>query len=861
MQLRSQLPPPQGTLTRPGATAGDGSRFGAPPLPGRNTCPPLSLSIEPAGDAVLDMALAMKTGRVPAPPPKPRGGAVHRPGRPQARGCNAKGMAMRSAIKEAVSTSRPGPSGRWGSLKVLFTELINAVNGTSVKKLLMAVAEAKALGASDWPEFLKAQERLAALQQLQEDLRVAGESSVDIETMEQLLTKAEDLGVRARKNAPNLITQADEFSSYCGNVEHRIQRLSKLRSDLVEASKACDLNRLKTSLWISEELGVKATSMVGPWNEVYHARIRHQRLEKLMADLWEAVSAVNDDEGVGDDDNNESSAKIKVMLEEVVNRGISIIGADIEPPAPLSLAFSAAKRRLAHLRLEGLAGLRTRLRREMSRAADDGNIPALRAAVAEADRQQHHVASFGMPEVTQWAALEGGKRRLGELVALEAEFESLLSCLRPFPPAPGAFAAAFARADALGCSNWTLCQRAKDRQEELQSMEVEILQALEAGSSDHLSGAVLRAERAGLSSWPLLHAARLFVQGTMGKEADRGDSTDNWRAFSSSWAAQRLLLELTVGEPSHSGHPSTVSSVWRQEVAHVGIALDLEEGKTAQHLAGSAVLESFKEVSGQVSMKALRLTEVGPDLVIAEFQMMSVKGSPAYAAIEHLCQSLAALNIAEVKLARILYSQISVNEAEERQLLKLQELQLKQQDQLSSELRFAAERQMDATFNHLDEETSSIGRVLVRSPSGLSAASNAAEEIYSKSCQQLVEAIVSQELGDIRLSPDIIDHFDLEDVEITARDLMSEEAVAMAGMLSNSDECRVPIIQEEATPGSDAEREPVPQGRNSSRTEEASDVRVNTSSVEGSVKAIATIIDHIFIGVERKKDFDIMLAY
>ncbi|CAE8667869.1 unnamed protein product, partial [Polarella glacialis] len=94
-----------------------------------------------------------------------------------------------------------------------------------------------------------------------------------------------------------------------------------------------------------------------------------------------------------------------------------VLGNETNPPPPLGPALTAVKRRLAQVRLEGATGLRSRLRAELSRAAEVGDSVALRAALAEADRQQH-AALLEAPQLPPWSALERGRRHLAQLVAL-----------------------------------------------------------------------------------------------------------------------------------------------------------------------------------------------------------------------------------------------------------------------------------------------------------------------------------------------------------------------------------------------------------------------------------------------------------
>ncbi|CAE8640548.1 unnamed protein product, partial [Polarella glacialis] len=109
------------------------------------------------------------------------------------------------------------------------------------------------------------------------------------------------------------------------------------------------------------------------------ARLRD--LQSLLSQLTETLgySTNADVDGELNVGGNSANACLDCALE--LSR--EVLGNETNPPPPLGPALTAVKRRLAQVRLEGATGLRSRLRAELSRAAEVGDIVALRAALAE----------------------------------------------------------------------------------------------------------------------------------------------------------------------------------------------------------------------------------------------------------------------------------------------------------------------------------------------------------------------------------------------------------------------------------------------------------------------------------------------
>jgi len=82
-------------------------------------------------------------------------------------GGNLKGMIARDTLRELIQGSDP-KLGRWSNQKVVFTELLSvtSIQTCSIAKLIATLSQARAAGASNWPEFAKVSERLRQLEDI-----------------------------------------------------------------------------------------------------------------------------------------------------------------------------------------------------------------------------------------------------------------------------------------------------------------------------------------------------------------------------------------------------------------------------------------------------------------------------------------------------------------------------------------------------------------------------------------------------------------------------------------------------------------------------------------------------------------------
>eukprot|EP00930_Biecheleria_cincta_P070522 TRINITY_DN5815_c0_g1_i1.p1 TRINITY_DN5815_c0_g1~~TRINITY_DN5815_c0_g1_i1.p1 ORF type:complete len:1517 (-),score=352.75 TRINITY_DN5815_c0_g1_i1:87-4637(-) len=777
MAFRAHLPASQAPLRRPDDALVDVMRFADPPLGGRNS--------------EFDAVPPPKRIMVPAPPPKPRGGAV-RPAR--ALQPSGRGHANRSALKEAVKSQGLGQPGtqRWSTMKALFTELVHATTSNSPTKLLTSIAETKALGGDQWPEFAKAQERLAALQNLRSELLKASDWT-DIKEITALLSKADSVGVRYKpdftvRHKPGTNPKAEaegEFGPYIEAAERRLERLKALRQELDEASPhGKDLAKISNSVRVAAELGVQG------WPEAECAELRLRLLQSLLSKLTSCLGLAKDVDADGQDDPH-----LKLALQAAVVEAEEVLG-DLStlPPPPLGPALEAVQQRLAMLRLEGVAGFRTRLRHELDRAAEQGDILAIRAALAEADRLQRDSATR---LETAWAAPERARRRLAEFVGLEAELQLLSSRDRVLPPPPGAIEAALARADALNCGEWPQRAAAAERLEELKSLEAGLLRAVEDGSEVELLEATRNAEDAGLTAWPLLNSAQSLLFSYRSAAAVYVSPNAAWRQFSCSWAAQRLLVELSGVRPM--GRRTSSCSVGWSQVVYAGLALELNLdadgiGGLEDKLVDMDLLaKSICKASGGRSAENLRLLTVKPDLLVAGFQITSAAptdeastscAQDSLVLLEKELRDFAEVSsrIAEkglsfeqragrepkhaastnfdpgpnVKAVWLLYSLITEQQDQEKQLEELRRLQQRLQQKLEERIKQLVPRPLPD-----EDEYFSIQQVDLRSKSPEVDGSEMADEHYASACRELVEDIVQHELDFLRASPASPDLVDL----------------------------------------------------------------------------------------------------
>ena len=225
-------------------------RFFAPPLPGRNVEPIPKRRILPS---------------IPQPPKAPKIVRAERIER--LKGGHVRGMLARAGLQQLV----PEKSGRWSHHKGLFTEIVQASQGSSISDLLVILTRAKELNVEHWPECIKAAEKLKQLQSMHKDLESAL-SSCSIEVIAELLQQvaAEDL-------------QGQDFRLLVSAVEQRLQRLSSLRRELRRAARSSDVMLLSGTLQMAGELGVTGQEVTPRWKEVEVAEVGSSTLHAAVA--------------------------------------------------------------------------------------------------------------------------------------------------------------------------------------------------------------------------------------------------------------------------------------------------------------------------------------------------------------------------------------------------------------------------------------------------------------------------------------------------------------------------------------------------------------------------------------------------
>mmetsp|Transcript_23474 Transcript_23474/g.54762 ORF Transcript_23474/g.54762 Transcript_23474/m.54762 type:complete len:1081 (-) Transcript_23474:50-3292(-) len=287
------------------------------------------------------------------------------------------GSARRQRPKYVVPTPPPKPHperqkgrSRWGSSKVLYTELVQALRGTSQVELQAVISAADHEGATGWPELGLARERLSALASLQ----VALESclqSVDIHRVREALADARRLLVTAEAGEPWQI---------CSLAEQRLAQLLSLRSELEEASLSSSMDAIAEALAHAEDLRAEK------WSQAEIARARSDCLQRLLEKLRAATAACEE-------------PPLQEAFIEAEAHGVTAAA-----KAPLGTAVRSVSARLdGFCRAEALRLL-----------VQSSNKEELRSAVMAADSDGQAEGSF------IWtAALEEARARLANLASLE----------------------------------------------------------------------------------------------------------------------------------------------------------------------------------------------------------------------------------------------------------------------------------------------------------------------------------------------------------------------------------------------------------------------------------------------------------
>lgn len=658
------------TLQRPAAFKG--SSFSGASLPGRR-----SADVGPG-----------QFRNVPVPPPgkpdKPRAPRGQRgPHEDRLQGGNLKGMIARDTLRELIQGSDP-KLGRWSNQKVVFTELLSvtSIQTCSIAKLIATLSQARAAGASNWPEFAKVSERLRQL----EDIRCNMEEALEwvcIEDLESLICRASAAGIVpangllgnskirtcGEPSVYHFKEVADiepEFRHLVSAVMKHISKLRILREDLRRCSQSCDIEWISNTLKVAKELGTV-------WGEVDDARVRLEMLQASLEEMTELLGMVK---------GGAESCHLKERIHKVLT---SLEHLPDDTPPPLGWVLKALRVQYNQMRLEEVVGLRARLTHEMLAAEKDANLDLLRAAVAEADTQFYRM-DVGAPmspetQFGQWDDLERGRRCLAQLVEIEAELE-LVVTPSPIPPTPIAIITAITRADAFGCSSWTLRSAASSRLQQVQVLEASILKAVQEESEDLLREAMTLAHSAGFSSWPLLHGAVQLVRGCK-QTGPQGDHALLWQSFTSATSAQRLFVEHAEAE-RFGGCTVEVADV---EVAFIGIRLEASEAGRDEdegHALPSmeVLVKMFEKVTGEHTHSA-RLAFVRSGLAVLEVRL---KGQPER--FNHLVAQLRANQVldfgSEVKIAKHLYSFVSRWKDQDNQLAILNQLQRTSSPEITS---------------------------------------------------------------------------------------------------------------------------------------------------------------------------------
>lgn len=609
----------------------EGCRFGEASLPGR----------KPAAKTRCFEEV------VPVPP---KTGKPHAPrGRhDRLRGGHLKGMTARDNLRELIQGSDP-KLGRWSKNKAVYTELLQVMQTCSIPKLISTLSQAQAAGAYNWPEFAKASGRLKELEEIRHNMEEAC-GSVCIDDMERLICRASAVGI-CRKSLRAEREQSEqsiepEFQHLVSALEKRMHKLRILREDLRICAQSLDMELISNTLKVAEEFGAG-------WEDVRDARVRLRMLQSSLAEMTELLGSVSEAE----------NCYLKEKIHEAL---MSFDHIEEDAPPPLGWVLNALRVQYNRIRLEGVAGLRDRLTREILAAGKDANLELLRAAVAEADTQFYSMDSSKLPDAlhaTRWDELEHGRRCLAQLVEIEAELE-LVVTPSTIPPSPAAIIAAIARADAAGCSTWTLRSAASTRLRQVQSLEASILKAVAAGSEDLLREAMINAQCAGFVAWPLLNAATELFRGFK-ETAGQEECALLWQSFIST-TAQRLLAELAEGEP-FGGCAGEVADV---EVAFVGIRL---ESECPEMLPMEMLLEMFEKATGEPPHTA-RVTSVRSGLAVLEVRLKGLR--------ERFDSLVAQLRDGQVldfgrkvKVAKHLYSFVARWKDQEHQLAMLSQTQ------------------------------------------------------------------------------------------------------------------------------------------------------------------------------------------
>lgn len=325
MPSMQQLPPIRDALGRPRGS--QGSRFNVATAAGPRTVKLPGPQLAVGGHVARDPDTSTESGPdltksiVPQPPRRPCG-APSGPSwtRERLHGGCANGISVRAALQDAggVHASGERRTARWGTMKVTYTELLDAVDGMSLPKLLTAVAHAQALGVTYWQEYGVAERRLKQLQQLEDELE-EGLTSIDTEQIDQILCESQSL--------PDTATVAHR--PLVKALQQRSQLLSSLRARLSLAAQEVEPQRITDTLRSAQCFGV-----VG-WPEMEAAEARLLSLETALQGLREATSS-------GD----------RTRLEAAIVSAHAL-GVNSSIEAPLGPAFKAAQRVLEHLRRRG----------------------------------------------------------------------------------------------------------------------------------------------------------------------------------------------------------------------------------------------------------------------------------------------------------------------------------------------------------------------------------------------------------------------------------------------------------------------------------------------------------------------------
>lgn len=558
----------------------EGCRFGEASLPGR----------KPSAKKTCFKEVEV----VPVPP---KTGKPHAPRcrHDRLRGGHLKGMTARDNLRELIHGSDP-KLGRWSKNKAVYTELLQVTQTCSIPKLISTLSQAQAAGAYNWPEFAKASGRLKELEEIRHNMEEAC-GSVCIDDMERLLCRASSVGIcrkplRAEREQSEQSIEP-EFQHLVSVLEKRMHKLRTLRQDLTICAQSLDMELISNTVTVAQEFGVG-------WEDVHDARVRLRMLQSSLAEMTELLGSVSE----------AGNCHLKEKIHEAL---MSFEHIQDDPPPPLGWVLKALRVQYNRVRLEGVAGLRDRLTREILAAGKDANLELLRAAVAEADTQFYSTDSSKLSDAlhaTRWDELEHGRRCLAQLVEIEAELE-LVVTPSTIPPSPAAIIAAIARADAAGCSTWTLRSAASSRLQQVQSLEASILKAAAAGSEDLLREAMINAQCAGFSAWPLLNGATELFKGSK-ETAGQEECALLSQSFIST-TAQRLLTELAEGEPfgGCSGEDAVV------EVAFIGILL---ESECHEMPPLEILLEMFEKVTGEPPQIS-RVTFVRSGLAVLEIRL------------------------------------------------------------------------------------------------------------------------------------------------------------------------------------------------------------------------------------------------